>query len=417
MKRKLLQINNLANSGSTGKIAEGLGIVAMKNGWDSYIAYGRWNNPSESQLIRIGSDFESRIHGLKARLLDAEGLGSKNATRKLVSSIQCIKPDIIQIQVSHAYYLNYPILFEYLNKVDIPVFWTFHDSWAFTGHCPHFAFVGCEKWKTGCHDCQLRNQYPSSWFIDRSDVNYQRKKFYFAGNQHLTIITVSDWIRNMVKQSFLKDKSIVTIHNGINIDRFKPSNDIQSVLDKYGIGGKRVLLAVSSKWGIKKGLKDILELRNLLDDTYAIIMVGCQKEILQQLPSNIIGIEHTESISELCDLYSAADVFINPTHEDSFPTVNLESIACGTPIVTYDTGGCSESIGYDGKFGIITSENTPQVMSLAIKEITSKGKNAYTDICRAHAVENFNEMTQYQKYIDLYDEVLSKRGHGDANDG
>ena len=408
MKRKLLQINNLANSGSTGKIAEGLGRVAMKNGWDSYIAYGRWNNPSESQLIRIGSDFENRIHGLKARLLDAEGLGSKNATRRLISTIKDIKPDVIQIQVSHAYYLNYPILFGFLNSTNIPAFWTFHDSWAFTGHCPHFAFVGCEKWKTGCYECQLKKQYPSSWFLDKSKQNFQRKKYYFSGNQNLTIITVSDWIRNMVKQSFLKDKRIVTIHNGINVDRFKPNCNTKPILEKYELCGKKVLLAVSSKWGIKKGLEDIVQLRNVLDDSYAIVMVGCQREVLQQLPSNIIGIEHTESISELCDLYSAADVFINPTHEDSFPTVNLEAISCGTPIVTYNTGGCSESIGFDRKFGIVTDENTPGAMAQAVKEIIGKGKSAYSEICRNHAVENFNEMKQYQKYIDLYNEVLSK---------
>ncbi|SHK28288.1 glycosyltransferase [Xylanibacter ruminicola] len=407
MKKKLLQINNLANSGSTGKIAEGLGKVAMKNGWDSFIAYGRWCNSSESNLIRIGSNFGNSLHGLKARLFDAEGLGSKIATRKLVSTIQKIKPDIIQIQVTHAYYLNYPILFDYLNKTDIPVFWTFHDSWAFTGHCPHFAFVGCEKWKTGCYDCQLKKAYPSSWFLDRSKENYLKKKYYFSSNPKLTIITVSDWIGNMVKQSFLKDKDIITIHNGINIDRFKPSSNTASIMDKYGVRGKKILLAVSSKWGIKKGLNDIIELRKVLDDSFAIIMVGCQKEVIQQLPSGIIGVEHTESVSELCDMYSAADVFINPTHEDSFPTVNLEAIACGTPIVTYDTGGCSESIGYDKRFGIVTRENTPIAMSQAIMEITSKGKKAYADNCRAHAVNNFDEMIQYQKYIDLYDKILS----------
>jgi len=403
---KLIQIVVEGNTGSTGAIAEAIGKIALQYGWESYIAHGRFPRSSESEIIKIGSDLDVILHGLETRLFDRHCLGSRKATRELVRKIETIKPDIIHLHHLHGYYINIEILFEYLHKTNIPVVWTFHDCWSFTGHCAHFDFAGCDKWKTECHECPLKKEYPSSWFLDRSKKNFWLKKRLFTSCSKMCIVPVSDWLNKLVKESFFANTAIKTIHNGTDLVIFKPYNN-QQILDKYNIVDKFVILGVASPWSKRKGLNDFIKLSEYLRDDETILLVGLSKEQLQNLPKNVIGVARTENRQQLAELYSAADVFVNPTLEDNFPTTNIEALACGTPVITYNTGGSPEA--FDLETGIVVEKGSVKGLVEAINEIKIKGKFYYTKLCRKRAEEHFSKEKQFSKYIEMYSEILNKK--------
>ena len=394
---KLFQINVTANWGSTGKIAESIGISAIKQGWESYMAYGRYSNPSQLQLISIGTSLDTYWHYGMQRIMDNEGLCSVQATKKLVKKIQEIKPDVVQLHNIHDHYLNYRVLFEYLNQTDIKVVWTFHDCWAFTGHCFHFVTKGCEKWKTGCHHCPLRNEYPKT-LLDKSSRNYELKKKLFTANQNLTIVPCSEWMEGFVKESFFKDKKITTIHNGVDIDTFAPIPMLRRN-DKFRI------IAVSNVWNKEKGLFDIYKLREMLPDDVEIIIVGLSAQQMDTLPIGIKGIQRTQNVQELVHLYNEADVLINPTYADTFPTVNLEALACGTPVITYQTGGSPEAV--DEKTGIVVPQGDVEALADAICRLREKPLSA--EDCRERAETLFNKNKCFEQYIDLYNQLLKNK--------
>ena len=396
MKTKvLLQINVTANWGSTGKIAEQIGQCAIAHGWESYIAYGRWYNPSQSHLIKIGNKLNMYQHYAEQRILDNEGLCSRRATKEFIKRINEIKPDVIQLHNIHDHYLNYRLLFEYLNKTDIKVVWTFHDCWAFTGHCFHFITKGCERWKSGCFDCPLQHEYPKTLF-DCSRKNYTMKKNLFGANNNLTIIACSEWIANFVRQSFLKDKPIRVINNGVDLNVFKKSESLDTNKKTFHV------LAVSNVWNKDKGFDDILKLRGILSNEYEITIVGVAKQQLNSLPQGIVGIERTQNVHELVALYSKADVFINPTYADNFPTVNLEALACGTPVITYRTGGSPEAI--DEKTGIVVEQGDVNGLAEAIHEMKENPLSSAD--CRKRAEDYFEKDKCFEKYIELYNSLI-----------
>lgn len=389
----LLQINVTANWGSTGKIAEQIGLCAQAHGWESYIAYGRMMNPSKNQFIKVGDKLDNYIHFIENRLLDNEGLSSRNATRKLIKEIETLRPDVIQLHNIHDHFLNYRLLFKYLNKTDIKVVWTFHDCWAFTGHCYHFVDSECMRWKEGCFDCPKRGK-----FCDRSKRNWNLKKLIFASNSNLTIVPVSQWMGGFVKESFFKGKRIEVIHNGIDLRVFKPEPSKGS--------GKFNILAVSNVWPSYKGGADIFKLREMLPmEDYDIMMVGLSEEQVKSLPAGIKGIQRTQNVQELVELYSEVDVLINPTYADSFPTVNLEALACGTPVITYRTGGSPEAV--DENTGSIIEQGDIAGMCTKIREYKSEGfKQHHSVDCRKRAEEYFDKDKCFEKYIDLYESLL-----------
>lgn len=403
---KLLQINSVVNSGSTGRIAEEIGQLAIKNGWKSFIAYGRNDRPSESQSIKIGNDWDIKWHGLQTRLFDRHGLASTNATKKLVEKIKEIKPDIIHLHNIHGYYINIEILFRYLKDANIPVVWTFHDCWPMTGHCAHFTFVGCDKWKTQCYSCPQKKDYPGSYFLDRSKQNYTQKRKLFTSVNDMTIVSVSNWLADIVKQSYLKDYPIRVINNGIDVNVFSPQRG-DGIRLKYGLADKFILLGVATEWGRRKGLHDFIELSKILKDDEIIVLVGLKEDQIKILPENIIGITRTESTQELAEFYSSADVFVNPTWEDSFPTTNLEALACGTPVVTYHTGGSPEAL--TPKTGFVVEQGDLASIRKAIDTVKSKGKAFYSAACRERATKMFNKNDRYAEYLQLYEQMLSER--------
>jgi len=406
MIEKLLQINSVVNSGSTGRIAEEIGQIAIAAGWESYIAYGRHARTSQSKLIKIGSDWDIRMHGLQTRLFDRHGLASIAATREFVEQIKKIKPDIIHLHNIHGYYINIEILFRYLKDANIPVVWTFHDCWPMTGHCAHFTFVGCEKWKTQCFSCPQKKDYPSSYFLDRSKQNHKQKRKLFTSVNDMTIVSVSNWLADIVKQSYLKDYPTLVINNGIDVNVFSPQSR-DSIRLKYGLADKFILLGVATEWGRRKGLHDFIELSKILKDDEIIVLVGLKEDQIKILPENIIGISRTESTQELAEFYSSANVFVNPTWEDNFPTTNLEAMACGTPVVTYRTGGSPEAL--TPKTGFVVEQGDLASIRKAIDTVKSKGKAFYSAACRERTTKMFNKNDRYAEYLQLYEQMLSER--------
>ncbi len=346
---RVLIINSVLGFGSTGRIALDLAKELEQAGNEVKVAYGRFPNKSEDGKkygVRIGSDVDVYYHVLYTRLTDKHGLASGMATSKFLKWAEDYNPDLLWMHNIHDYYINYEQLFSWIKaRPQMQVKWTLHDCWAFTGHCSHFTAVDCDKWKSGCHDCPQLDQYPKS-VADNSPDNYRRKKAAFTGVSNLSLVTPSGWLRDQVKESFLAEYPVEVKYNTINKDIFRPvQSDFRQT---HGIGDKKLILGVASIWNERKGLGDFIELSKRLDSSkYQIVLVGLSDDQLKDLSAkglNIIALPRTGSAQELANIYSAADVFVNPTYEDTFPSVNMEAEACGTPVITYATGGCGETI-------------------------------------------------------------------------
>lgn len=402
--KKILQINTTVGYASPGKIANDIGDLILASGNESYIAYGRQpESKSNSSVIRIGDNLDIYTHVLSTRLFDDHCFSSKKATKKLVSKIKEIKPDLIQIHNLHGYYINIEVLFGYLKNVEIPVVWTFHDAWAITGHCTHFEHVGCNKWLTECHTCPQTNTYPNSILLDRSRQNFRDKKRLFNYPNNLTIVTPSTWLANLVRQSFLKNHEVKVIPNGVSQEIFKPRNNPQ-LQKTLNLKNKFVVLGVCSVWDKGKGFYDFIDLAEMLSSDYAIVMVGVTKKQVEMLPSNIIAIPRTSNAEELAELYTLADVYVNLTYADTFPTTNLEALSCGTPIITYKTGGSVESVTEHTGL-VIEQGNLDQAVN-AIGKIKNLGKIHYKEHCLTMASDKFNKQKQYLEYIKLYQPLM-----------
>lgn len=401
---KILQINSSANIGSTGRIAEQIGQLAIDAGWDSYIAYGRACHVSLSNLIRIGGKKDSYIHGLCSLLLDNQGLSSTSATKAFIEKVKALSPDIIHLHNIHGYYINYKLLFDYLAIANIPVVWTLHDCWAFTGHCSYYSDIDCQKWQTHCDNCPKKHNYPKSFFLDCSSRNYQKKKESFNSLKNLTLVTVSHWLEEEVKKSFLKNNNIRCILNGVDVEKFKQTGREQETREQYGLAGKKVLLGVATAWGPRKGWADYIRLSQMLPGEYKIVMVGVTEKQAKDLPDSILAIQRTESIDKLADLYSTADVVLNLSDEESFGLTTAEGFACGTPSIVYNCTASPELI--TPETGCIINKGDLNGVIDAISYICSKGNELYSVACRERAVKMYNKNICYNSYITLYNDLL-----------
>jgi len=341
---KYLFINSVAGIGSTGKIAAEQCRELMAQGHSCVLAYGRKMAGCEDiPTIQIGSELDYKLHGVRTRVLDDHGFGSKAATRRFLQQVKDYDPDVVWMHNIHGYYIHIGLLFDYLRSCGKKIYWTLHDCWSFTGHCAYFDFAECDRWKTGCHSCPQKGTYPSSMLLDGSKSNYRRKKHFFTGIPNLTIVTPSKWLAKLVGESFLTEYPVEVRYNSINTDIFR--NTPGDFREKHGLQNKKILLGVAGVWEERKGMRDFVKLAKMLDGNYKIVLVGVTQEQAKDLPENILALPRTGSAKELAEIYSAADVFVNPTYEDNLPTVNLEARACGTRIVCYDTGGCAETLG------------------------------------------------------------------------
>ena len=403
--KKLLQINPVLRvNTSTGRIMQEIGELAMLHGWKTYMAYSKGRDgikECKSEIVPVGDVWSTAWHGLETRLLDRHGLASDRATREFIKRIETIAPDIVHIHNIHGYFLNYRILFDFLSRSGIPVVWTVHDCWLYTGHCYYYSYAGCNKWQTGCGHCPQKKEFPASYFSDRSHRNWLDKKTAFTSMplDKLTIVPVSDWIREEMRRSILKDYHFQVIHNGINTEVFDVY-DATAVRQQYSLGDKHIFLGVASIWSREKGLADFIKMSELIGQDEVIVLVGIKPEDMKLLPKNVVAIARTENIHQLAELYSAADVFINPTWQDNYPTVNLEAIACGTPVVTYRTGGSIEAI--TDTTGFIVEQGDVAGLVDAARCIIRRGKEAYRNVCRQYAVANFRKEDRYADYLNLY---------------
>lgn len=404
--KRLLLLNSTANIGSTGRIADQIGQTATAFGFECWFAFGRTARNSQSHLIRIGNNWDIRIHGFTSRIFDNHGFSSVLATKKFIKDIESIKPDVINIHNLHGYYINVDVLFKYLKTTNIPIVWTLHDCWPFTGHCTYFDRYNCIKWQTVCYHCPNKKGYPSSFLIDNSKNNFIKKKYLFTQIKNLSFVAPSKWMADNLGHSFLGDYPSCIINNGVDLDKFKlKGTDI--IRDQFKLNNYSIILGVASVWDKRKGLSDFLRLSELIDDDFKIILVGLNDKQISSLPHNIIGIKRTESQDQLASLYNVASVFINPTYVDNFPTTNIEALACGTPVITYNTGGSPEAI--NEKTGIVVDKGDIEGLKRAIDTIFIQGKEHYQSACRQRAVELFNKNDRYKDYIDLFNEVINKK--------
>lgn len=394
---KVIHINSCVNWGSTGKIVEEINLAAGVQGYKTYTAYGRSMNPSHSTLIKIGNEWTRNRAILEARLLDNSGLACIRETKRLVDYIKKLSPDIIHLHNLHAYYLNYKLLFEYLNTTTIPIVWTLHDCWAFTGHCAHFVSVKCNKWTSECNHCPQIHSYPSSWFLDKSKRNFTIKKDLFSNNNNVHIVTVSKWMEKMARMSFLRDLDIRTIYNGIDTNTFNIGS-----INKHD---KIRLLGVASTWNEQKGLLDFIRLREKISkDKYEIVLVGLSERQIKNLPHGIEGHTRTNSTEELVNYYRNSDIVLSLSYGESLGLTPIEGMACGTPAIVYNNTAQPELVS--NETGEVVETGNIDELVEAVYRVSIKGKSSYSMSCRERAMMLFNKENNYKEYVRLYDTLL-----------
>lgn len=394
---KIVQINATCGVGSTGNICVGISNMLSENNIENYIFYSCASN-GHNLGIQCANYKYLKLQALKSRIFGNYGFNSNTATRRMIKYLNRIKPDIVHIHNIHGHDCNLNTLFTYFKKNKIKLVWTFHDCWAFTGYCPHFTIEKCDKWKSSCHKCTQKSSY--SWFFDNSRWLFEKKKSLFNGLD-LTVVTPSEWLASLVKQSFLKEHTVCVINNGIDLSVFKPiESDFRT---KYGLVDKKIVLGVSFDWGIKKGIDVFVDLSKHLPDDYRIILVGTNDETDKILPKNIISIHRTQNQKELAEIYTAADIFALPTREENYPTVNMEALACGTPVVTFRTGGSYEML--DETCGSVVDYNDINALKNEIMRIC-ENKIYSKEACLKKA-ERFNKNERFKEYIQLYERIES----------
>lgn len=402
--RRVLLVNTVAGTGSVGRLVTGLYDTLTDNGYECLIAYGRGEAPGDRNSYRIGDDLSVYIHGAFSRLKDKHGFYSKRATKEFINVIEDFDPDIIHLHNVHGYYLNIELLFNYIKKSGRRVIWTLHDCWTFTGHCSHFEYIGCMKWQSGCFKCEQLSEYPKSFNTDNSVENYLKKKELFTGIENMILVTPSEWLKERVAQSFMKEYYTVVVPTGIDLDVFRPidedvreDNIIFRLRNSLNVRDKVVLLGVANPWRERKGLLQFETLAKTISDRYVIVLLGLNDDQLNSLPSNIIGLSHTDSTEELAALYSMADIYVNLTLEDTFPTTNLEALACGTPVVTFKAGGSAESI--DDTCGISVERNSIQGVIAAFDRILSQRGMLYTREMCVRRARLYDKEYRFLEYI------------------
>ena len=395
---KIFQING-GVFGSTGKIMFDIAETARQEGHEvlcaAPITSTNRNKQPGQPYLKIGSFYGRCLNVLLTRLTGCEGCFAVLPTLQLLKQIDQFQPDVLHIHSIHNSYLNIPMLFRYIKRNNTRVVWTLHDCWAFTGHCAHFDMIGCDKWKTGCRNCPQYQSYPKTYW-DNSRIMYVLKQKWFRGVQDLTIVTPSHWLAGIVKQSFLGHYPVKVIHNGIDLSVFQPrESDFRK---RYGCEEKIVLLGVAFGWGKGKGLDVFVELGERLDDRYQIVLVGTDEQVEKELPQSIIAIRRTQNQQELAEIYTTADVFVNPTREDNYPTVNMEALACGTPVITFNTGGSPEML--DEACGAVVGKDDVDALEKQIKALCAE-RNGRSGYCLEKS-KSFEARRKFRDVIELY---------------
>lgn len=400
---KVIQVNSTLNSGSTGRIAYQLHQCLDQNDIANRIAFG-YGDRSDPVGFSLYSKLGTHLHSFLSRRLCMQGLCSVWQTKRLIRFLKRENPDIIHLHNIHGHYLNYVILFRFLKKWNKPIVWTLHDCWSFTGKCAHYFGAGCDKWKTGCYECPNLKTYPDSTF-DGSRRNYRLKKKYFSQVKNLTVVCNSQWLKSQVEQSFLQKHRIQLIYNGVDTQVFRPSSvDPRELKRKYGIPqDKFIILGVSGVWKKDKGFDTFLQLADHIADSSLIVLVGVTPAQKENLPKNVIGITKTENANELAEIYSLADVLLNPSREETFGMVAAESMACGTPVIVSNTTACPEIVKRGT--GHIVDANDLQDILHAIDAIRDTDSRQYKEKCVDNIKNSFTLELMCSQYYELYQQV------------
>ena len=402
---KVVQINATCGVGSTGKICVGISELMSAHGIENFILYS--SRTSGYPLgIRCSNDRYVRMQALKSKILGNYGFNSKRATQKIIRELERIEPDLVHLHNIHGHDCDLESLFSYFQRKKTKLVWTFHDCWTYTAYCPHFTMMKCEKWRTQCSDCIQYRDY--SWFFDRSEELFEKKKRLFSGLD-LTIVTPSKWLADLVKESFLKEYPVKVINNGIDLEVFRPTpSDFR---ERSGLVGKKLILGVAFGWGERKGLDVFVKLACRLPEAYRIILVGTDEKVDRELPESITSIHRTQNQRELAEIYSAADLFVNPTREENYPTVNMESLACGTPVLTFRTGGSPEVV--DSSCGAVVDCDDVESLEKEIIRICSDTPFTEHDCLKRAA--SFEQKERFREYLNLYDEIIIEIGKIECN--
>lgn len=390
---RVLFVNLVYGVGSTGKIIADIADLLRKGGSDVRILYGAGADSSDADARRTAGRLEYYAHNALSRLTDHAGLYSRAATRRMIREIKTFQPDLIHLHTLHGFYVNYEMLFRFLKGSGIPVVWTLHDCWPFTGHCTHFSQIKCTQWQTECQDCRLLRRYPHCY--GKGDVrrNFRRKKDAFTGVKNLVITTPSQWLAGQVALSFLRDYPRMVIPNGIDRTVFRPqASDLRK---SYRLEDKKIVLGVASTWSAQKGLPDLLALADRLGADYQVVLIGLTAQQLPHVPPNVLGLPRTANQTELAQWYTVADVFVNPTYEDTFPTVDMEAQSCGAPAAVYETDGCPETLVTGNS--VLTAQGDLDGLEHAVRDVVRRGVRVAP--CET---ERFDKERTYEEYIRLY---------------
>ncbi len=391
---KIAFINSVAGFGSTGRLVY---YLSKTEGVTSRIYYGRKKNMTDADVFRMTSFFGNVCHALATYTMDAHGFANKHETEKMLKDLREFNPDLVHLHNLHGYYLNVETLFRGLKELGVPVIWTFHDCWPMTGHCAHYDSLKCMKWQSGCENCPALSRYPVTWNGRHVRENYEKKKRIFTSLDDLTIVTPSQWLADQVKQSYLKDIDTRVIHNGIDLSVFRPTeNDFKKM---FMIENKFLIMTAASVWTHEKGLHDLVQFSRMLRDDECLAIVGIRDDQKEMFPHSTITITRTNSQKEMAEMYTAADVLLNPTLEDTFPTVNMEALACGTPVITYNTGGSPEI--RDEKTGIVVKKGSLSGLREALDQLREHPFTAEDCIDRA---KQFTYSRMLEEYAQLYRE-------------
>lgn len=400
---RIFQLNTYCGIKSTGRIALEIARLVQNDGGECLIGYGVPEISKDAQpfACRVGKPLERKLHGAIRKLFDAEGYGSYIGTKKLIREMERFQPDLVHFHNLHGCYLHLPSLFRYLSKADLPIVWTLHDCWPFTGHCAYFDFAECNLWKTGCHHCMQQKSYPACVGLDGSKRNYRHKMKWFRLLKRLTFVAPCQWMLGPLGESFMKDYPARVIPNGVNLAAFQPTES--DLRERYHLDNKAVCLSVAAEWDARKGLTYLCQAAEQIGENYVFVVIGLTPEQMNGLPGNMIGLTRTDSVEELAAWYTLADCFVNPTLEDNMPMVNLEALACGTPVAVFRTGGCPEAI--DESCGrVVEQGNVPQLCE-SIRMLCAQ-KPERTEACLKRA-RLFDCSKTFAQYLALYKELCS----------
>lgn len=395
---KVLFVNLVYGVGSTGKIIADMMEVLKRSGHDARVLYGAGEKSDDPDAVRVSGKPGYYFHNAVSRFTDHAGLYSRAATRKLIREIRAFSPDVIHLHTLHGFYVNYEMLFRFLKQAGVPVIWTLHDCWAFTGHCTYFSQANCTQWQTLCQDCRLLCRYPHCY--GRGDVtrNYLRKKAAFTGVENLTLTTPSQWLAEQAAHSFLRDYPCVVVPNGIDRAVFRPQpSDLRAA---YHLQDKKIVLGVANAWNARKGLPDMLALAERLGAAYQVVLIGLTERQLPHIPPNVLGLLRTADRTELARWYTAADVFVNPTYDETFGLTTVEAQACGTPAVVYATDGCPETLLTEDS--VLVAQGDREALVRAVREVAQRGVRVDD-----HAADRLDKDRAYEKYVRLYERVCS----------